>query len=172
MTSDELKTLYKLMVLYMLDRVDFSLTRAQIFDFMLGKEYTDYFKLQSLLNELIESGLIDSITKRNLSHLTITDSGKSTIDYFQNQISDDIKADIEGYLRDKELQIRNELSIQSNYYKSSTGDYIAELVAREKKNELINIKIAMPTEEAVSEMCDNWQKKNQEIYAYLMQELL
>lgn len=32
-------TLYKLIVLYMLSKVDFALTKAQIADFLLGKEY-------------------------------------------------------------------------------------------------------------------------------------
>ena len=38
MTQDPL-TLYKLIVLYMLNRVDFPLTKAQITDFILEKEY-------------------------------------------------------------------------------------------------------------------------------------
>ena len=39
MTQDPL-TLYKLIVLYMLNRVSFPLTKSQICDFILGKEYT------------------------------------------------------------------------------------------------------------------------------------
>ena len=48
MTQDPL-TLYKLIVLYMLNRVDFPLTKAQITDFILEKEYTTYMNLQSVL---------------------------------------------------------------------------------------------------------------------------
>ena len=36
-------TLYKLIVLYMLDRVDFPLTTSQISEFILDKGYTTYF---------------------------------------------------------------------------------------------------------------------------------
>ena len=42
-------TLYKLIVLYMLDRVDFPLTTSQISEFILDKGYTTYFRLQSAL---------------------------------------------------------------------------------------------------------------------------
>ena len=38
--------LYKLIILYMLDKVDFPLTNAQISEFILGMGYTTYFKLQ------------------------------------------------------------------------------------------------------------------------------
>lgn len=35
-------TLYKLIILYMLDKVDFPLTNSQISEFVLDKGYTDY----------------------------------------------------------------------------------------------------------------------------------
>ena len=46
-------TLYKLMNLYMLKQVNFPLTYAQISDFFLSREYTDYFTLQQALTELL-----------------------------------------------------------------------------------------------------------------------
>ena len=52
------KLLYKLMLLYMLNKVDFSLSFSQISDFILEKGYTDYFTLQVCLSELIDSSLI------------------------------------------------------------------------------------------------------------------
>ena len=48
----ETYTLYKLIVLYMLDKVDFPLTTSQISEFILEKEYTTYFKLQETLAEM------------------------------------------------------------------------------------------------------------------------
>ncbi len=52
----ETYTLYKLIVLYMLDKVDFPLTTSQISEFILEKEYTTYFKLQETLAEMEHSG--------------------------------------------------------------------------------------------------------------------
>ncbi|HOO26840.1 MAG TPA: DUF4364 family protein [Lachnospiraceae bacterium] len=165
-------TLYKLIVLYMLDQVDFPLTKAQIFDFILEKEYTNYFTLQQVTCELIDTGLVESNTLRNSSHLKITEEGRNTLYYFKGRISDGIKADIHTFFRDNELELRNEVSIQSSYYKATTGEYVAELTAKETHTDLLNIKITMPTEEAASNICENWQKKNQDIYAFLMENLL
>ena len=36
-------TLYKLMILYMLSKVNFPLSNTQLSSFMLDKQYTDYF---------------------------------------------------------------------------------------------------------------------------------
>ena len=49
-------TLYKLIVLYMLNRVTFPLTTAQVSDFILGKEYTNFLTLQQVINELTDAG--------------------------------------------------------------------------------------------------------------------
>ena len=57
-------TLYKLIVLYMLEKVDFPLTNAQISGFILDKGYTTYFHLQQALSELTESELIHCETIR------------------------------------------------------------------------------------------------------------
>ena len=42
-------TLYKLIILYMLKKVDFPLTNAQISEFVLDQEYTTYFTLQQAI---------------------------------------------------------------------------------------------------------------------------
>jgi len=165
-------TQYKLIVLYMLNRVDFSLTKAQIFDFVLEKEYTNYFTLQQVVFELIDSGLIISKSIRNSSHLSITDEGCNTLTYFSNRIADSIKTDVNEYFKKKELELRNEVSIQSTFYKTTGYDYAAHLVAKEKTVDLVDITITVPTEAAASEICENWQKKSQEIYAYLMDQLM
>ena len=72
-------TLYKLIVLYMLEKVDFPLTNAQISGFILDKGYTTYFHLQQALSELTESELIHCETIRNSSYFSITKSGEQTL---------------------------------------------------------------------------------------------
>ena len=164
-------TLYKLIVLYMLTRVDFSLTKAQISDFILGKEYTNFLTLQQVISELIDTGLVSAQSIRNRTHLTITKDGKETLNFFRNQINDSIKADIDEFFHENEIEMRNEVSILADYYKSTTGEYEAHLVAKEKNVDLVNITISVPSEETAVTICDNWQKKNQDIYQYLISQL-
>lgn len=71
-------TLYKLIILYMLSKVDFPLANAQISDFVLGKGYTTYFTLQKALSELTESGLIREETTHNPYDVP-SDRGRSRI---------------------------------------------------------------------------------------------
>ncbi len=164
-------TIYKLIVLYMLGRVNFPMTKTQVDDFILEKEYTNYMTLQQVIAELIDTKLIVAKTIRNRTHLSVTEEGKSTLTFFQNRLSEAIKSDIDGYLKENELELRNEVSIQSNYYKSTSGEFEAHLLAKDKNITLVDIKLSVPIEEMASSICENWTKKNQAIYKYLTEQL-
>ncbi len=164
-------TLYKLIILYMLDRVNFPLTSAQVGDFILEKEYTTFLTLQQAISELTEAGLISTQSIRNRTHLLITEEGLDTLSYFENRISDMIKEEINDFFKDNEMELRNEVSILADYYKSTTGEYDAHLVAKEKNIKLVDITLSVPTEESAAAICDNWQRKNQQIYEFLIQQL-
>lgn len=164
-------TLYKLIVLYMLDRVNFPLTKTQVGDFILEKEYTNFLTLQQVISELIETDLITAESIRNRTHLAITKEGQETLSFFENRISDGIKADIKTFFKENELELRNEVSVLADYYKSTSGEFEAHLIAKDRNINLVEITLSVPVEETAATICDNWQKKNQEIYQYLIKEL-
>lgn len=164
-------TLYKLIVLYMLDRVNFPLTKTQVGNFILEKEYTNFLTLQQVISELIEADLISADSIRNRTHLSITKEGQETLSYFENRINDAIKADIKTFFKENELELRNEVSVLADYYKSTSGEYEAHLIAKDRNINLVEITMSVPVEETAAAICDNWQKKNQEIYQHLIKEL-
>ena len=155
----------------MLNRVNFPMTTAQVSDFILGKDYTNFLTLQQVINELNEAGLISSETIRNRTHLSLTDEGRETLQYFENRISDTIKQEINTYFSENEYSLRNEVSVLGDYYKSTSGEYEAHLVAKDRGIVLVDITLSVPTEETAAAICDNWQKKNQSIYQLFIREL-
>ena len=89
-------SLYKLIILKMLEQVEYPLTNSQITEFILDKEYTNYFTVQQALSEMDETGLVNLTTKRNNSLYHITDAGKNTLEFFGNKISDAILTELHG----------------------------------------------------------------------------
>ena len=168
---EEPLTLYKLIILYMLNRVDFPLTNAQVGNFILEKEYTNFLTLQQAVFELTDAGLIATHSVGNRTHITITAEGRNTLSFFENRISDTIKEEIGHYLNENEVRLRDEVSITAEYYKSTAGEYDAHLTAKEKNVKLIDITLSVPTQESSAAICDNWQRKNQEIYQFLVEQL-
>ena len=165
-------TLYKLIILYMLKKVNFPLTNAQISNFVLDQGYTTYFTLQEIIHELLDSGLILGETIRNTSRYNITDAGAETLDYFGSKISRPIQEDIDNYLEENRFQLRNEVSVIADYYKTTEGEYTAECKVREKNADLVSLSLTVPLKEQAASICDHWKGKCQEIYSFLVKELL
>lgn len=170
MIQDSL-TLNKLIVLYMLDRVAFPMTAAQVSDFILGREYTVFLTLQQVIGELTETGLISAKTVLNRTYLSLTDEGRETLELFRNRINIAIRQDINTYLKENECALRNEISVSGRYYKATSGEYEAQLTAKDKDIKLIDLTLSVPDESTAAAICENWQSKNQEIYQYLAKEL-
>lgn len=169
--AQESLTLYKLIILYMLNRVNFPLTASQVSDFVLEREYTNFLTLQQAIFELTESGLILTQSIRNRTHLIITAEGKNTLSFFENRVNSGIRQEIDTWFTENELELRDEVSILSDYYRTTGGEYEAHLTAKEKNTKLVDITLTVPTEESAAAICDNWQQKNQAVYRYLIEQL-
>lgn len=165
------QTLYKLIVLYMLDRVDFPLTKAQIGDFILEKGYTNFLVLQQIISELIDKEMIISQTYRNRTHLTLTQEGRDTLSFFEKRISDSVREEVDAYLLERKMELRNDVSVYADYEKTAGGDYNTRMIAKEKDTVLVEVHLSVPTEEAAIAVCEKWMKKNQEVYQYLITNL-
>lgn len=116
-------TLYKLIILYMLNKVDFPMTNSQISEFILDKGYTTYFKLQQALSELADAELLREETTHNRTLYHLTEDGAQSIQYFTNKISRSIQDDIDNFLREKQYDLKNEVSVKADYYRNTAGEY-------------------------------------------------
>lgn len=166
-------TLVKLTILYMLDSVDYPLKKSQLLDFLLGEDFnTNYFSLMNAYDELIDSGYIESSSTHSSTLVAITPAGHDTLSLFKNRISEGIKTSIARYYEENKMDIQNELSVMSNYYLTSSGNYVAELTARDRTSDLMTINIYMPTEDSAKKMCENWKAKSEDIYSHILENLL
>lgn len=156
----------------MLEKLDFPLTNGQISEFILDKGYTNYFTLQQALSEMVESGFIREETTHNRTLYHLTDEGLETIQFFRNNISPAIQKDVDTFLAEKRYELKNEVSVKADYYQTNNLDYNVRCQIFENDAPLIDLTLAVPTEEAASTIANNWNRKNQEIYAQIMANLL
>lgn len=164
--------LYKLMILYILSRVNFPLTNAQLTTFILEKEYTNYFNIQRAISELIDDAYITTKIIRNSTLYRITDSGNETLLFFDNMISSGIKEDIEAYLLENKYELQEEVSTQAEYYQVKKGEFAAHLTVIEREASIIDLTLLVTTQEEAISLCNNWREKSSDVYAYLMSTLL
>lgn len=168
----EVHTLYKLILLYLLNRVEIPLTNGQICAFVAEEQYTDYFTVQETLADMVESKLLETEIVRNSTFYHLTESGKETLSYFKDDISTAIRKDIEAYLKENKMKLRDENAVLADYRNLEEGGFQVKLQIKEKESFIVDMALTVPDERQAILMCDNWKKKSSEVYRQLMKELM
>lgn len=169
----EAEILYKLIIMHMLNKVEFPLTNSQISQFFLENEYTNYFTVQKSLSELIEDGFVFLNVNRNTSYYHLTSEGRESLKFFENKIPNPIVDDVDMFLINNKYQLRNEVGTVSDYYRASNGDYVVHCQVKEGDSTLIEVNVATPDRQSAARMCAAWENNDnsQEIYQYVIDKL-
>lgn len=167
-------TIYKVTILYMLDKAEYPMTNTLISNFFMLKDYTDFFHVQEALLDLEDAELIDAriAPSRKQYQYTLTPAGKETLGYFTDKITEGIAADVHQYLEENEIQLRKEHSVFAEYYKTTGPGYAARCQLRSGRQTLVDLTVSAGTREQAEAVCNNWRAQNEEIYFYLMDLLL
>lgn len=170
--ANESITIYKLIILYTLSKVDTSLPPGIISDYITNHGYTNYFTFQNALGELLAAELIAEDTTYHISYYHITDTGRETLELFGQPLSHDIREEINAYLSNHKYEIINETSLISDYHLTSEGTYLASCLLREGNHILFRLELDVTTEEDARKICDNWQNQSETLYQQAIQNLL
>lgn len=179
MLSDPM-TLYKLMVLYLLKHVSYPLTEDRLSEFFIAGNYTDYFRLKEILSQLTESAMIRKNAAATATHYTITPEGEEAFSYFGKRLPSEITEEMDRFLRENRVSIRNEVSINADYFPAADAgsgavsgqDFTVVCEINEGRSRLLTLSFTVPDEEQAKYMCSKWKERSQEIYAYLIRQLM
>lgn len=155
----------------MLQNSGSDLTNSQISEFILDREYTNYFQLQQAVSELVETDLLKKKTISNTSYYHISEEGRKTLSYFENELSSDIRQEVQEYLKTRGCQVPERILTPADYYETPQGGYAVRCQLIEKNTSLLDLNISAPNRDAAKSICRNWAKKSQDIYATIMEEL-
>lgn len=170
--QSEMLMLYKLMILYILDRIDFPMTDSQLTDFFIGKNYTDYFTLHETINDLSDDNFIAREVVRNKTLYHITEAGGEALSFFFKDISPAARADIDEYLSAQRYQLKEEQSTPADYYEVRHSEYLADCKILDRDSVLLDVQITVSNEAEAERLCNNWKDNSTDIYTYIITKLL
>lgn len=168
----DLNTMYRVIILFMLNKLEYPLTNTQITNFILEKDYTDYFTIQQTISDLLSSELVTAESTHSNTRYRITDEGRLTLKHFEQKISDGIKEDILSYFREHHYELKKENSIYANYLKNTDNGYSVHCHVKELEKTVVDLTLSVNTKEQAEAICANWETQSTEVYALLMDLLL
>lgn len=162
----------KLILLYIIDKVNMPISNLQITKIILENKFMNYFMLQQLLNELCSHEYLSCETNDNKTFYTITPSGKQTLGYFTSHIPEGIKSLVDNSISNIRNNIRNETFIIADYTPESENEFIVSCQVREDNFSLIDLNVTVGTKNDARHICENWKKNSQVIYSEIIESLI
>lgn len=163
---------HKLIILHLVQKMGISLTNSEICQFLLKKEYVDYFSAQQYLAELSDAGWLEKAKEHNNTRYTLTDEGEEVLNYFQTHIAEDVKHEISTYVKENSKRIRAEYAVTANYFPELNGDYLVKCgLCDDNSVLLMEISVSVVSKEQAQQICSNWRKNVSHLYGSFLNTL-
>ena len=167
----EVVKLYKLIILYFLEKTGQETSNAILSDFILEYRYTDYFTIQQTLHSLTEDQMISLRQTRQTAFYQITKKGVEILNDFGSQLPVDTRRQIENYLQENHISIQQAVSVYTDYTKLRSREYLATGTLKERGNILLSVSLNVPTEQDAIQVCEQFKERQEEVYQSLLKIL-
>jgi len=158
----------KLLILYLIDKLNFELTNSQIAKLVINIQEINYFYLQQYISQLVEDKFIDCRIENNNRFYNITSSGKQALNFFKTIIRASTRTTIDSIIKEHISSLRTEMQVSADYIPLNDNEYSVSCSISEGTVSLIDLKLYAGTKEQAKFICRNWEKNSQEIYSNII----
>ncbi|MBQ9029083.1 MAG: DUF4364 family protein [Lachnospiraceae bacterium] len=162
---------YKLIILYLLDKTGTEIAMDRISSFLLEKGYVNFVSLMETYAQIEESGLVRSRVSGDRCFYAITAEGRQTLRLLGGQLSREIRRQADDFLVSEGAALRNEQAVRADYVPAEGGMYNVILRVTEGDTSVMEIRLQVPDKALAEEICRKWPEKNEQIYNSLIENL-
>ena len=170
-SSEEL-AYHKLLILYILDKINMDLTNSQITQVVLETEMMNYFSLQQLLSQLMESKFLITYKDSDREYYSLTQKGIETLEYFLSRIPENSTKKVDEYILNNKENLLADTQVKSSFVKQSDNEFIVNLRVIENQCNLIDLNLNVSSEKQAQQICNNWKKNASYMYAEIIDLLI
>lgn len=154
----------KLLLLYIIEMSPNPFTKDELSEFVLEKNYMNYFLIQQYLSELLSSKFIELAEIDSKKVYTIMQSGTVALSYFHDRITDSIKEELKDQFGEKEKQDLIETQILCDYYEKENSQFVVNIKLVENEDPLFSVYLDVVTKKQAELICERWKKDPEYIY--------
>ncbi len=163
----------KLLLLYLIDRMNTPMTNSQISQFTLEENFMSYFELQHVLFEMVQSGYLEIYQENNQSYYSITNEGITTLEYFEKHVPVHIRNRIVKFVTDNQHNEQKNFDVTANYFFDHTSnEFIVKCGLYEKEKSLMEISLLVVSRDQAKLICNNWKTNVNKIFGKIISELI
>lgn len=154
----------KLLLLYLIKFSASAFTNSEITEFVLEKDYMNYFLVQQYLSELVESKLIETSSKDSKEVYLILEKGEMALSYFEERIPNKIKQELNNEFSEVKKKTKLETQVVSEFFEKENNQFVVNLKLVENDETLFSLYLDVSTKKQVDLICDRWKENTESIY--------
>lgn len=154
----------KLLLLYLIKLSPNTFTNSEVTEFVLTKNYMNFFLVQQYLSELTESNFIETVEDNSREIYNILEKGEIALSYFQDRIPNKIKEELNREFGKIEKQNKIETQVVTDYYEKANNQYVVNLKLMENEDTLFSLYLDVSTKKHVDLICNRWKEDPEFIY--------
>lgn len=154
----------KLLLLYVIKISKTPFDNNRITEFMLEKNYMNYFLVQQYLSELISSNFIEVISQNSEEIYSIVEKGEVALSYFEERIPDKVKTELNNQFIKVEKEEKIETEIITEYYEKENNQFVVNLKLVENEETLFSVYLDVATKKQADLICARWKENTEYIY--------
>jgi DNA-binding PadR family transcriptional regulator len=163
----------KLLLLYLIDKMDLPLSRSQITDYVREAEFMDYFTLSQTLSDMVENGFLENTVENNTTRYSITGDGQTMLEYFEKHIPVSIRTMINGYVHNNRRNIKKEYEMTATYFPNAENDeFVVKCGVYEDERTLLELAISVDTRDQAKLIQTNWKANAKFLYGRIIEALI
>ena len=169
--DSELLAQNKLLILYILNKVNKPLNSEELLKLVLSITDMNYFYFQQFLLDLQENKYIINYNSDNMSLYKITEEGIKTLELTGNIIPGILKLRVDSQFKDSLSEIKEEQSITAEFIPESENEYYVKCKLNENNKTLLDITLYAGSRNQANNIVNNWKKNANIIYPQIFNML-
>lgn len=169
--NSETKAENKLIILYLLNKANCTLTNLQILKLLYDFDGFNYYYFQHLLSDLVEKEYVINYEQDKESLYEITSKGREILNLTENMLPGIVKYKLDTVTKNLLQSVQNEVSITAEYVPENDNEYITKCKISEAHKNLFELNIYCASQEQARIIADNWKKHADEFYPEIIKML-
>ena len=169
-------TTNKLILLYVLDKMEIPLTENSILEICCStNNWINYMDLKDILFQLLEAKLIyRPNTPNNENRYNITYNGRTCLSQFYTRIHASLRDVISAFANEKKMHYKRTQEYVGRYYKNIDGSYTVNLqiVEPHTTDSYFDLEMKVPTRTSAVNACKKWRDNAASIYEYIYSKII
>lgn len=154
----------KLIILYLLNNANCTLTNLQILRLLYDFERFNYYYFQHLLSDLVEKEYIMNYKQEEEWLYEITPLGRQILSLTENMLPGIIKHKLDIITKELLQAVQNEVAVTAEYIPEGDTEYITKCKISESHKTLFELNVYCASQEQAKIISDNWKKHANEYY--------